>query len=647
MPRRSRGDVNLRDIKELRHVSRRQFVALAQKLRTDPTLLNDASTLTRLDQHMFERFEAVVVRDTYELEDEAGTFILESCDPGQLVQLVCAEVPSLAELYLRANRERPCTAATPWHVVVGFDEFTPGRPKSGQQSKKTMCLYFNFAELGFATLMEDATWMCPLVVSTEVESCVEGGWSRIFADFLERLFFGPTGFLTAGVPICFESGMMILYAQLGISISDGDGLRKATAWKGASCMRPCFKHDNVLMKNSGLLDRLDGWYEITHHVPTDFHLRSAESLFDSADKVAAAHRRWQAERITKAKFEKICKSEALNFHPLALPWRLTLRRRIHWYGSYRYDWVHTLLQEGALTTDMFLYLSECSEIVAFSDVCDWLKLDWIFPAVYQSKGRLLHGIFSEWRTNSQGEHDKLHASCSELLGCYQLVRLFLEMRVPDAPERAAAKRSFLLCCRIVDIFQAAKKQTLSMLDAADRLEETLIHYMMAHKEAYGIDNIRPKFHWLFDLILQLRRDGMLHDQLVVERLHLRMKEPAEKVDNLRRWERSVLAEALNHQIQDLRLLKGPCHVMDNKVAHLAEFPNAVFCNRVRIMGMTLAASDVVFWQEHAGMIVICGLEDDDFFVLLELWTKLEDLTAHASTWTTTGRRQVYEQIIYD
>ena len=180
------------------------------------------------------------------------------------------------------------------------------------------------------------------------------------------------------------------------------------------------------------------------------------------------------------------------------------------------------------------------------------------------------------------------------------------MRAPDAPERAAAKDSFLLCCNIVDIFQAAKKQTLSMLDAAAALEETLIHYMLKHKEAYGIDNIRPKFHWLFDIILQLRQDEMLHDQLVVERLHLRMKEPAEKVDNLRRWERSLLAEAINHQIQDLRLLKGPCHVMANKVAHLAEFPNAIFCNRMRIMGMTLTAANVVFWHDSARIILTCG-----------------------------------------
>lgn len=88
-------------------------------------------------------------------------------------------------------------------------------------------------------------------------------------------------------------------------------------------------------------------------------------------------------------------------------------------------------------------------------------------------------------SNLQGEHDKLHCSASELLGVYSLVRLLLELRVPDSPERAAAKESFLLCCRIVDIFQRAKKMLITAHQAADQLERTLELYFAKHREAYG------------------------------------------------------------------------------------------------------------------------------------------------------------------
>ena len=118
----------------------------------------------------------------------------------------------------------------------------------GQHSKKVMCLYFNFHELGFATLAEAATWLCPLVIPTEIESTVEGGWSAILADFLERLFFGSHGFLTADVPISTATQMFVLYATLGTLISDGDGIRKASGWRGGASIRPCLKHSNVLKK---------------------------------------------------------------------------------------------------------------------------------------------------------------------------------------------------------------------------------------------------------------------------------------------------------------------------------------------------------------------------------------------------------------
>ena len=128
---------------------------------------------------------------------------------------------------------------------------------------------------------------------------------------------------------------------------------------------------------------------------------------------------------------------------------------------------------------------------------EWLQLPWCFPGVFQSKCRQLHEVFSEWR-NQKDKHGndvaKLNASCSELLGCYGLVRLFLQMRVPDAPERAAAKDSFLLACRLVDICQAAKKRTMSMHDAAGDLEATHIQYMQKHKDCNrrGMCNV-PSF----------------------------------------------------------------------------------------------------------------------------------------------------------
>jgi hypothetical protein len=70
----------------------------------------------------------------------------------------------------------------------------------------------------------------------------------VLADFLERCFFGPTGFLTSGAAITCGEDQFVLFADIGVLMSDGDGLRKAFAWRGAASMKPCFRHANVLKK---------------------------------------------------------------------------------------------------------------------------------------------------------------------------------------------------------------------------------------------------------------------------------------------------------------------------------------------------------------------------------------------------------------
>ena len=74
----------------------------------------------------------------------------------------------------------------------------------------------------------------------------------LLADVLADTFVGPDRHCdcTAGVPIMISGRPILLFARLTDLLSDGDGLRMAFDWKGASSMKPCFKHYNVFMKDS-------------------------------------------------------------------------------------------------------------------------------------------------------------------------------------------------------------------------------------------------------------------------------------------------------------------------------------------------------------------------------------------------------------
>ena len=253
------------------------------------------------------------------------------------------------------------------------------------------------------------------------------------------------------------------------------------------------------------------------------------------------------------------------------------------------------------------------------DVKEWLKPDWLFPQCLANKKKNLWKIFTEWRL---GDDNRVRCNMSEMLGMYSLVRLLLEHKVPDAPERAAAKQSFGLCCRLVDIFQATKFRILSMSDAADLITSTHTRYMIKHIEAYGTRHVRPKFHWIIDLVDQIRRDPQLFDQLIVERLHLLVKEIAVNIDNKSRWERSILSRLLLHHIQDARLLEAECRLVVPQRVTRPDLPNAEFARGICVRGMKISLDDVVAWGRDLGKVVACGRDNGAFFIAFEVWEEV-------------------------
>ena len=139
--------------------------------------------------------------------------------------------PKLAEMYARRLREFPGTITNPWRVVIGFDEFYPGRKMDYDANKKVMCLYLTFFE-------ESTHWYCPCVARHNEILKIEGGWSRMLAVILHRYFLGVNGLSIIGVSFTHGSHTYLFYGKLHILLSDGDGLKVATEWKGASSLKP-------------------------------------------------------------------------------------------------------------------------------------------------------------------------------------------------------------------------------------------------------------------------------------------------------------------------------------------------------------------------------------------------------------------------
>jgi hypothetical protein len=117
--------------------------------------------------------------------------------------------------------------------------------------------------------------------------------------FLERILFGESGLSTVGVPVLIGGQERILFAKLTNLLSDGDGHRMGWDWKGASSLKPCWKHFNVFKKDSGLAHRMPGYVEIDCSDPACLRSWSASEVYFAADSVAAAAGRYAAGAMQK------------------------------------------------------------------------------------------------------------------------------------------------------------------------------------------------------------------------------------------------------------------------------------------------------------------------------------------------------------
>lgn len=596
----------------------------------------------RVNPDRHEAYDKVKCFQDLILED-GQTWRCMYASPSLTLQLTLSMCERFQAVYASALIAHPCSAERPWHVVMGFDEFAPGSQLQVDNARKCMNLYFNFLELGQRCLQQDCTWMVVCAARHELMVRVVGGWSRMLGLLLEHAFLRRDGF-SHGVVVVIAGKQHRIFAKLANLLSDGDGLRLAYCWKGASGLKPCLNHWNVLKKQSdALTSRAPGYVEISCGDFTKFKKRNVSDFVRSYAKVAAAHTALAAKRMTQTLHDQCCMGEGFNFVQGGMPYMPSLHNA--WtdiFNAVTVDWVHTTAQDGMLTVEAFAYLEAANHKCGFKfqHVESHLKDDWCWPKAMRSKFCSLHRVFSEYRL-SRGREDphKIKASASECLGMYVLLRDFIETVIGDRAELDLERQSFDAACYVVDLILRAKNSLISMHDASAELRVAMGDFMAKHTRAYGDALVKPKHHWLWDLVDQFMRDPFVLDALIVERLHLTIRRAAENVHNLSTFEASVLSRALNYQISQLQSMSENCTL--EQTSKLAGYADLVIGDNMQILGMRVSVGDAIFHGESAGKILACAREGDSYFVLAHQLEHLGSSSRHKSLWRfTQGRKLV-------
>ena len=577
------------------------------------------------------------VRHVEELECEDGSmWSWEFAEPNMVLAKLVSESEELTRLYSQAARMYPCTADRPWQMIVGFDEYAPGAKLKPHNNRKVMVLSFTFLELGRDALWEENCWVTPVAVRHSHIVRVKGGWSHMLAKYLTCHLLGAQGVSTAGVPLMLNGQPFLLFAKLKFMLADMEGHKQALSTKGASGLRPCALHHNVLSKDSDLVHRDQRFVEISCAEPDRFQRSTSTGIYEIIDTLQQAAERVSAGTLTKTRFEQMQKAFGYTWCPSGLLTEQRLRQEYDITTVLVFDWMHTTLSDGTLTIEAFLLVQSCDKMgITLKSLEDFMRYDWIWPAHLKAKNKYVWQVFQTVRAPQQ---DKLKCSASELLALYSLLRHFVETRIAFNPAIDAKCASFQAVCRTIDIIKQAKNGSLPMRQAGAELRAAVSEHMSKHVIAYGDSHIKPKHHYMYDICDQFGRNPAVIDAFIIERLHLRVKAVADPICCTTTFERSVLASLLTVQRRTLNQ-HGVCR--DGLKGTVGAVPGQSFdvADRLQIGGMTVTVDDIVLSGIVAGKVVVCARQENDLLVL----AKRMNFVGAVST--NSGRWQLTEQVV--
>ena len=443
---------------------------------------------------------------------------------------------------------------------------------------------------------------------------------------------------SAGVPLVISCETCLVTADMKNMLSDGDGIKMAFNWKGGGGTKPCILHWNVFARDSDLASRAPDCVEISEHNPTLFKTWTGTGLEDVVDLISAAREKVLRKEWAKARFNDLQQMYGINFSTGGLLNDRLLRSRVRFTEVIRYDWMHSTLQDGSVSTEIYLFFAACNRKLGIShkEVEHFLRFDWVFPAMHRAKGKQLWHVFDDFRSRSSAKAGHLKATASELLGVSSLLRYFAETRTANRPEVAAEYIALLAAFDVVDLFMLAKRGRVSTRDAGGRLYSAVAHHLKRHKDAHGTSEITPKFHWLFDICEQVPKSPVLLDCFIVERLHLRVKKIANPIKNTKTFEASVLAGVINSQIQSLEAKEFGNRLVGKAIPYPGVL-HAFVADKMQRNSQTIAVDDFVFHECSVGKVMACISEDDNLSCLVEVWTCLSQVSKFGHRWAPSGQ----------
>jgi len=303
----------------------------------------------------------------------------------------------------------PCTADTPWCLLLYCDEVHPGDPNGGRKARKFQAVYYSFLEFGPPALSHDDLWFTLTTTRSGQVNKIAGGLAQIFAVVLKDVF-GRHAVAEVGVVLNRPDGYTVrLFIKLGFFIMDGSAHTYVWHCKGDAGSKLCILCRNLSSHASEVADE-DGTFELRCNVTKKSELDLATS-----QDLRHAVRRLEALKLTDNPDTFKLREMALGFvwKPYSLLSEVALDDVLAVTEQFLHDWMHMIFVSGIWNLVLWLVLNAVNANVRgniYAHLKDYIQ-HWRWP--HAVGGHKLDELFSDDRRASNNKAQRFRCSASE------------------------------------------------------------------------------------------------------------------------------------------------------------------------------------------------------------------------------------------
>ena len=500
--------------------------------------------------HTSTPYGEIVVQVPVALE-KGGSIDLGFQNPLAFFAYHCSESPHYARIVADALEKKPCTAASPWRIILYQDGVNPSDGLAKCHSRKSVVFYWAFAEFGLRALAHEEVWGTVTVTRLNQANKLEGRIAQLTTRVLE-LFFGQVHDIRrSGVSVVIRTGAgdvrATIFAIVGVMLADDPAIKEMLECKGHSgnkCCCLCLDACLVNSQGTPLHEVSDYATPISATTLDSFKKHTDESIRQLLIRLKQHHDNLIARRITKEAYE--AKSMVLGYNWTPYNIILNEKFRIQVASCVMFDWGHTYVCDGLGDTEFGM----CMQVLHRHRL----------PSTYAECGEYVNTfttpksapdvskLFSESANRNNVKKGSFSCTASEFLTLAPILCRYFTNVVAARDQCMDVVRSFQAVLWVIVLLQAIKSCDVN----PELLAFAICEHFRLFLLAYGEDNVRPKHHYAIHLPDMLRRFGFLLSTFTHERKHKVIKRYTRDRSNLTQWDIGSIEEITCHQMWELR-----------------------------------------------------------------------------------------------